>query len=162
VCPRCGNISCHRFAADAGGRRCRHYLEGGFCDLDTEFRCVEWMKKNGQLEEAERIVRLQAEELGLVPRKASPGSTASPAVERTVLLHRLSDDDVASWKALGVEVCIASDEVGEVWLVPEYTGQSDRKELRIDHAVALTAVCGAFPGARITSFGRHESAEGKP
>jgi hypothetical protein len=116
------------------------------------------MKKNGQAESAERILRLQAEELGLVPRKASPSSSA---VERTVLLHRLSDDDVASWKALGVAVCIASDEVGEVWLVPEYTGRSDRQELRIDHAVALTAVCGAFPGARITSFVRHEPAEGK-
>ena len=153
------NISCHRFAADAGGRRCRHYLEGGFCDLDTEFRCVEWMKKNGQVEAAERIIRMQAEEQGLVPRKSAQ---PAPSVERTVLLHRLSDEDVASWKALGVEVCIASDEVGEVWLVPEYTGRSDRKELRIDHAVALTAVCGAFPGARIMSFGRHESAEGKP
>lgn len=157
--PKPDHISCHRFVADAGGRRCRHYQEGGFCGLDTEFRCVEWMKKNGQQEEAERILRMQAEELGLVPKKpASP----TAATERTLLLHRLSDEDVASWKALGVEVCIASDEVGEVWLVPEYTGRSDRRELRIDHAVALTAVCGAFPGARITNFTRRVPAEGKP
>ena len=83
--------------------------------------------------------------------KASPVAV-EPAAERDApLVRNLTDEDIASFKALGVEVCIASEELGEVWLVPEYTGQ-DRRELRIDHAATLTAVCATFPGATVTSF----------
>ena len=66
-------------------------------------------------------------------------------------MRNLTDEDIASFKALGVEVCIASEEIGEVWIVPEYTEQ-ERRELRIDHAATLTAVCATFPGAKVTSF----------
>ena len=49
------------------------------------------------------------------------------------------------------EVCLASDDVGEFWLVPEYTDK-ERQELSIDHAATLTAICAAFPGAKVTAF----------
>lgn len=39
-------ITCNKFVADAkSSKRCARYLKGGSCDLDTEFLCVEWLKK---------------------------------------------------------------------------------------------------------------------
>ena len=63
----------------------------------------------------------------------------------------LTTDDIESFKALGVEVCIASEAIGEVWLVPEYTGK-DRKELTPEHAATLCRIVEAFPGSRVVSF----------
>ena len=54
----------------------------------------------------------------------------------------------------GVEVCLATEGCGEVWLVPEYTGRDDRKEISVRDAATLAAVCSAFPGARVTSYER--------
>lgn len=68
------------------------------------------------------------------------------------VVRNLSDEDIASFKALGVEVCFATEDCGEIWLVPEYTGRSDRKEISARDAATLAAVCSAFPGARVTSF----------
>ena len=65
----------------------------------------------------------------------------------------MRDQDIASFKALGIEVKLVDEQVGEVWLVPTYTGQ-DRAELSIEHAALLAAVCAAFPGASVTSFVR--------
>lgn len=62
----------------------------------------------------------------------------------------LDDQDIASFKALGAEVCLAM-QAGEVWLVPAYTGQ-DRTELSIEHAVLLVTICSTFPGATVTSL----------
>jgi hypothetical protein len=68
------------------------------------------------------------------------------------VVRNLSDEDIASFKALNVEVCLATDDCGEIWLVPEYTGRADRKEVSARDAATLAAVCSAFPGARVTSF----------
>ena len=62
-----------------------------------------------------------------------------------------TDEDVESFKALGVEVCIRSEDYGEVWLVPEYTGH-DRKELTPEHVATISRVLEAFPGSRVVSF----------
>ena len=70
------------------------------------------------------------------------------------VVRNLTDEDVASFKALGVEVCLATEDCGEVWLVPEYTGRDDRKEISVRDAATLAAVCSAFPGARVTSYQR--------
>ena len=101
------------------------------------------------------------------PEKVAPSPMPKPVpvVEQpstdrdAVLVRNLTDEDIASFKALGVEVCLASEEIGEVWIVPEYTEQA-RRELRIDHAATLTAVCAAFPGAKVTSFEKLTKAEG--
>ncbi|WP_233607558.1 hypothetical protein ACIHQR_29925 [Corallococcus coralloides] len=66
-------------------------------------------------------------------------------------LRGLTDEDIASFKALGAEVCFASEAYGEVWLVPAYTGQA-RKELTPEHAATLVRVLSAFPGSRVLSF----------
>ena len=76
------------------------------------------------------------------PRRESRGSTD------VHLARKVTDEEVASFRALGVEACIAAAG-GEVWLVPDYTGRTDRQELRIDHGLLLAAVCAAFPGSRI-------------
>ena len=85
------------------------------------------------------------------PPKPTPIAEPPATDSGAVLVRNLTDEDIASFKALGVEVCLASEEIGEVWIVPEYTEQQ-RRELRIDHAATLTAVCAAFPGAKVTSF----------
>lgn len=68
------------------------------------------------------------------------------------MVRNLSDEDIASFKALNVEVCLATEDCGQIWLVPEYTGRADRKEISARDAATLAAVCSAFPGARVTSF----------
>lgn len=84
------------------------------------------------------------------PRTAPPPPHRAP---RTQVLLTLRDQDIASFKALGIEVKLLDEQVGEVWLVPTYTGK-DRAELSIEHAALLAAVCAAFPGASVTSFVR--------
>ncbi|GEL75653.1 hypothetical protein MVI01_74370 [Myxococcus virescens] len=71
-------------------------------------------------------------------------------------LRGLTDEDIASFKSLGTEVCFASETYGEVWLVPAYTGQA-RKELTPEHAATLVRVLSAFPGSRVMSFEKRQA-----
>jgi hypothetical protein len=66
-------------------------------------------------------------------------------------LRGLTTEDIESFKALGVEVCLRSEELGELWIVGEYSGR-DRREISIDHAAVICRVVEAFPGSRVTSF----------
>jgi hypothetical protein len=83
---------------------------------------------------------------------SSERSRPEPDPRDVPVVHNLSDEDIASFKALNVEVCLATEDCGEIWLVPEYTGRADRKEISARDAATLAAVCSAFPGARVTSF----------
>ncbi|WP_426749942.1 hypothetical protein [Myxococcus sp. Y35] len=77
-------------------------------------------------------------------------------------LRGLTDEDIASFKALNAEVCFRAETYGEVWLVPAYTGQA-RKELTPEHAATLVRVLAAFPGSRVLSFTKQPaSAETSP
>ncbi len=67
------------------------------------------------------------------------------------MTRAITDAEIASFKALGLEVRLATAELGDVWLVPAYTG-ADRYELSIEHAALIAAVSSAFPGARVTAF----------
>lgn len=83
----------------------------------------------------------------------SPPRTSLEADVREVpVVRNLSDEDIASFKALNVEVCLEAEGCGEIWIVPEYTGRTDRKEISARDAATLAAACSAFPGARVTSF----------
>lgn len=65
----------------------------------------------------------------------------------------LKPEEIESWKALKVQVCMTSPTLGEVWLVPAYTPLvSERKELSIDDFAKLQPWLEAFPGAKITEF----------
>jgi hypothetical protein len=58
-----------------------------------------------------------------------------------------------SFQALGVEVRLENDDLGELWLVPAYTG-SGRQELSFEHAALVATLCAAMPSARVTALVR--------
>jgi hypothetical protein len=62
-----------------------------------------------------------------------------------------SEIEVASFRALGVEVCITSEAIGEFWLVPNYT-DANRKEITPEHLLTLCRLIAAFPGCRVSQF----------
>ncbi len=194
-------VTCTRYEAVPGTRRCKHYLQGGACSLPDEFMCVEWLKANGHrappplppLSEAPAPapapVPVAVAPSGPPPRSgeppvardlfgrslppaASPRNPARPerdtprprgeAAPDVPVFRNLSDEDIASFKALGVEVCFATEACGEVWLVPEYTATAGRKELSVKDAATLAAICTAFPGARVTSFEKTDKATRGP
>jgi len=100
----------------------------------------------------------------LAPAPASKPAPPAPSTDVKGLnaqapfsaLRGLTDEDIASFKALGTEVCFASETYGEVWLVPTYTGQA-RKELTPEHAATLVRVLSAFPGSRVMSFEKRQA-----
>jgi hypothetical protein len=63
-------------------------------------------------------------------------------------LRGFTAEDIASFKALGVEVCLHSEAYGELWLVPAYTGRP-RKEVTPEHAATVMRVLSVFPGPRV-------------
>jgi hypothetical protein len=76
----------------------------------------------------------------------------SPSQQRALTARvAIPQDEIDSFKALGVELCIRSEELGEVWLVPGYTGQA-RKEITPEHAATLRLLLEAFPGGRVAAF----------
>ncbi|HHH28953.1 MAG TPA: hypothetical protein ENK57_11500 [Polyangiaceae bacterium] len=81
----------------------------------------------------------------------APRPASDDAAEDTPPLRGLTTEDIESFKALRVEVCLSSEAFGEVWLVPEYTGQ-DRKEITPEHAATICRVLEAFPGSRVIAF----------
>ena len=80
-----------------------------------------------------------------------PQATETPvaACEVTGLPNEI---EVASFKALGVEVCIVSETLGELWLVSNYTANETRKEITLEHLLTLCRLIAAFPGCRVSQF----------
>lgn len=156
-------ITCPKYEAIPGTKRCRHYQPNGACGLPDEVMCVEWLKANGQPtpparaepEPARDLFGRPVVEKPVAPLPPKPTAKPTPAsrVEHAPIVRTLSDADIASFKALGAEVRLATNDLGEVWLVPEYTGV-DRQELSIDHAALLAAICSALPGAHVTALVR--------
>nr|WP_228558517.1 hypothetical protein [Myxococcus sp. AB056] len=174
------------------GNHCLHYRHGGGCALPGVGTCTEWLKVNRQSrpprdvaappvpvppkKSAPAAVDLFGHPLTEAgSKKPAPASASKPSPPVASLdvkvpdseaplsaLRGLTDEDIASFKALGAEVCFASETYGEVWLVPAYTGQA-RKELTPEHAATLVRVLSAFPGSRVMSFEkRPASAEVSP
>ena len=93
------------------------------------------------------------------PAKAKPEPPKPPATPteargtevETDPLRGLTTEDLESFRALGVEVCLRSEALGEVWLVPERTGQT-RKEITPELAATIVRVSSAFPGARVVAL----------
>jgi hypothetical protein len=127
-------ITCERYAPGSDDKRCRYYIAKGGCTLSFE-ACVEWVKVN---------------------RGPATGRPVGPA---TAMLASTSVTaaDIASFRALGVQICFQSDELGEIWLVPSYTSEA-RNEITPEHAATIGLVLAAFPGARVTSFQSASSA----
>ena len=160
-------VTCPDFEAISGTKRCRHYLAGGACSRPDHFMCDEWLKVNPPPARARPPEQSQLfgppvplpnkAPSAVPPQRAAPAvrpSIASPELQLNA--QNLREEDVASFKALGIEVCLATEAVGEVWLVPEYTG-GERTELSIEHAALLAAVGAVFPGAKVTALLRRSS-----
>lgn len=159
-------ISCPKYEPVEGTRRCRQYHADGACALPDEFMCVEWLKANGHASapSAPAPPPLERDLFGAPmppPLDASSPSRASaPSAPPTKLAARVPavhTADLASFQALGTEVRLDSTDLGELWLVPAYTG-ADRQELTFDHAALLATLCHALPSARITALVRKQRA----
>ncbi|WP_141593900.1 hypothetical protein [Myxococcus sp. AB056] len=184
-------VTCEAYVRGEGNH-CLHYRHGGGCALPGVGTCTEWLKVNRQSrpprdvaappvpvppkKSAPAAVDLFGHPLTEAgSKKPAPASASKPSPPVASLdvkvpdseaplsaLRGLTDEDIASFKALGAEVCFASETYGEVWLVPAYTGQA-RKELTPEHAATLVRVLSAFPGSRVMSFEkRPASAEVSP
>lgn len=161
------DFGCPHYEAVPGKKRCRHYLDGGSCARPDEFMCVEWLRLNKKAKPApktkgptdlfgnpvpepkqpKRTTPTQQRPTAAVPSLAP----APEVVEEREPLRGLTTEDIDGFKKLGVEVCLESEAFGEVWLVPEYTGQ-DRKEITPEHAATIARVMEAFPGSKVVSF----------
>ena len=146
--------------------------------------CTEWLKANGHAvppatpspaepePESKTATRPATDLLGrplpepeptrpskadlLAPTTRRPQPTDQP--EQHAPLRGLTTEDIESFKSLRVEVCLRSEAVGEVWLVPAYTGR-DRKEITPEHAATLCRVLDAFPGSQLVSFEKNPKPE---
>lgn len=159
-------ITCEKYVRGEG-KRCRHYLANGGCTLPDELMCVEWLKVNGHRPPAAKPEAALAKDLfGNPVASTPPASRTRPATphalpiveappdaasEPKAPLRGFTTEDIESFKALGVEVCLTSEAFGELWLVPAYTGQS-RKELTPEHAATIARVLDAFPGSQVVAF----------
>lgn len=173
-------VTCEAYVRGEG-KHCLHYRPGGGCTLPGVGTCTEWLKVNRQarphrdvaappvpapaakaapvavdlfghpLPESDSKKPAPAPASKPAPPAASPDVKGLNAQAPLSALRGLTDEDIASFKALGTEVCFASETYGEVWLVPAYTGQA-RKELTPEHAATLVRVLSAFPGSRVMSF----------
>lgn len=155
-------ITCPHYESIPGSRRCRSYDPSGACLRPDTFMCLEWLKVNPgpslsptppvpppQLPRPStpRLFALEPTEpsrpLAAAARPSTPAAAPLPLA--------FGEADVASFRARGQAVCLRSEGVGELWLVPEYTA-SDRRELSLQHAALLATLCAAFPGARVVAF----------
>jgi len=124
---------CSKRVSIADGR-CKHQLASGCCALPDELGCVEWTSHRGSGQAASKPV----------------SSAPQPSPADLSRVRGLTTDDIDSFKAMGVEVCLQSDSLGELWLVPAYTGQS-RKELIPEHLATVLHALSAFPGSAVTA-----------
>ena len=172
-------ITCEQYARGEG-KRCRHYLPNGACSLPGEFMCTEWLKKNPHNQAARQEDKRPRDLFGNpLPepsaKKSEPPATSeksdaaaeqpTPDEHPTPPPRGLTTEDVESFKALGVEVCIHAEDLGDVWLVPTYTGQP-RKEITPEHLATIARVLDTFPGSRVTAFDKkpatRPATEGSP
>ena len=176
--PSTSAFTCRHYQPATDGKRCRHYRDGGRClrPEAEQGRCLEWLKVNAPTPTATapntasspdppvardlfgNPIQREKPQRAAASTKAPPASTPSapapPPSVKPPLVRNVTDEEIASFKALGVEVCIRSDALGDVYLVPVYTGHQHRTELSIEHSITLTAICAAFPGAKVVDLKR--------
>lgn len=157
-------ITCPHYQRVPLSKRCRHYGQGGLCQRPEAAggKCLEWLKVNAPPQAAPEPASRDLFGAPVAPppprrppHTAPPAPSGAPA-NRPPVVRNVTDAEVASFKALGVEVCIRSDALGPVWLVPEYT-DTGRTELSVEHSVLLTAICAAFPGAKVVAMNRRSA-----
>ena len=145
---RPNGITCEKYVRGEG-KRCRQYLPNGACSLPGEFMCSEWLKKNSPRppQTKDLFGNPLPDPTASKQAQPEPANVEQPGVVRP----GLTAEDVESFKALRIEVCIRSDALGEIWLVPAYTDQA-RKEITLEHVASIGRVLDAFPGSRVMAF----------
>ncbi len=156
-------IACPKYEPAPGSRRCRHYVANGACDLPDELMCVEWLKANEHAPKPSVPTPppLERDLFGAAyihpapicehARATEPVASTTPPVAPAPLALKAAA--LETFQALGVEVRLESDDLGELWLVPAYTG-SGRQELSFEHAALIATLCAAMPSARVTALVR--------
>ena len=155
-------FTCPDYEQSGKGKRCTHYVEGGACYLDSHDHCVEWLKANTTQQTPPASPRPEDDSgFQLTPEpqpptaatatETEPPKPAWPDYRDIPVVRNVSDEEIEAFRELGVEVCLATENCGEVWIVPTPTGK-DRKEITIDHACTLAAICSAFPGSKVSRF----------
>jgi hypothetical protein len=164
-------ITCEQYTRGEAGKRCIHYLANGSCALPDELMCREWLKANGRGKHEAPVVEdrpapkpvardLFGKPLPEVRPPASMPKPIAPAPPPRVTstltidvdqLRGLTTEDIESFKVLNVTVLLRSEDCGDVWLVPAYTGR-ERQELTPEHAATIARVLSIFPGSHVVSF----------
>ncbi len=143
-------VTCQTYAALKEGKRCRHFKQGGNCTLKTQ-KCIEWLKVNNRDLFGHPLPAAAPAKPKPAPEKSKGATTQEPVqAPEPPVVRNITDEEIASFKALGAEVCLATD-AGDIWLVPEYKDDG-RQEILIEHAATLAVLCSAFNGARISRF----------
>jgi len=165
-------ITCPLYSAAQGGPRCLHYRGAGICGVHVRRleECTEWRKINPTLPTPAPVLQQRDADpsgeasagLPLFDRSAAgtaPGggavtapscvadASASTALAAATFSRVPTDEDIASFKALGAEICIRCD-AGELWIVPEYR-DATRREVSVEHVAKILLVTSAFPGANV-------------
>lgn len=168
------DITCEHYQPKDEDRHCAHYAGSGKCDRGQGSVCVEWQMANtpwseederplgcdlfgepmlsSDLKKPRRASRPQ-------PRPLQPQACPTPAAvpyHGAAVVRNLTEENISSFKALHTEVCLQTEDLGPVWLVPEYTGQC-RTELSVEHLATLSALSSVFPGARVVALIRRNS-----
>jgi hypothetical protein len=148
------SITCEVYEPDARGRRCVDYESNGACRRPDRFMCSEWLRANGLVAAAPVAAPVaQARPEPQRPQVALPAPGKRAAAVDLARLRGFTTDDIDSFRRLNVEVCLSADGLGDVWLVPAYTG-GDRQELTPENAATLLGVLALFPGARVVRFNK--------
>ena len=169
-----------------GSKRCRYYIdpedpnEAGLCKLPDELLCVEWVRRNGSVEQKRMLPRtLPTQPRGLENGARDPHAPAplalvaqdpppprAPARLKTVggevtmappkPFEPAKAIDPASLEALeaaGIEVELSAPHLdGGITLVPARTGRTDRSEMTFREAAVLRQIVDCFPGAHVTAY----------
>ncbi|MCP4680070.1 MAG: hypothetical protein GY854_32175 [Deltaproteobacteria bacterium] len=142
---------CPDYKPKSGSRstRCRHYKSNGQCSRPGTLYCVEWLKLNNLEEERDLLGHTN---LSSKRKRSKPRNQPSTPDQRDIpVVRNITDEEIRSFRELSAEVCIASPDVGDIWIVADYT-DADRQEISAQHAATLSAICGAFPGSKVTAF----------
>lgn len=177
---RPGDIQCPHYKPAPGSRTCVSFLSGGGCARPDTFMCIEWVRKNPRAQSASALstkpvaaakVHEQPQrelfgQSGRAPAPAMPKEhpahlKAQGPVPTVVLARPITVEQIAALESRGVALCLRSESVGELWLVPSYTGAA-RNEMTFRDAATIATMCVVFPGAEVAKFERLDGGSSGP
>jgi hypothetical protein len=156
-------------ASESDGRRCRNYVDGGGCELDSYVMCVEWLRLNPDTGGAPGVVGIassggvaatatvdtEGAASSRVPREpeklSTPCAEAVDAGGAVSGIGLVTESSLRALAATGAEVDLKLGDGALVTLVPGYTGAS-RQEISYRDCATIIECIRVFPGAKFESF----------